>query len=305
MIVTLLRGWKLASNAYPNAKKTTLLKQQFKILLLVFIYPKFAKQWFTQIEEAPLKQIHQQRPALYIKPLRVYMSTQWDVYRKSKVILDTYRLLTNHPNDIFQNILNKNSNILLATFQLKDGSFATASAGYDSRFRKEGEVVIFLKCEELGGLITSIAFSFEETKKDCFVCRIGCVQGNRTETVNVSKKIQKLLYGQRPSSLMIFLVQEFIQYLNVTALYGASDSIQANLQKHAIHIHKLHNITFSYNKLWNESQGTLQKNGWFKLPINSQKRPIETIKSKKRLMYRKRYQLQDSIAQEFKKNLLS
>ncbi len=299
MILTLFNGWKLASDAYPNAKKTYILKQQFKIILLVLIHPQFAKQWFTTIKSPKLSPIYPYRPRLYIKPLRAYMSTQWTTYRKSKVILDTYDLLTNHPNKIFEKILTNDSNISLAKFSLKNGSFATASAGYDTRFRKEGEIVIALECEELGGLISSVAFSFEEINNGCFVCRIGCVQGNKSEKLNLSKEMQKLLYGQRPASLMLFLVQEFIKYLNIEALYGASDSIQANLQKHAIHINKFHNITFNYDKLWQESQGTLQEDGWFELPITLRKRAIDEIKSKKRLMYRKRYALQDCIAQEF------
>jgi len=303
MILTLLTGWKLASVAYPNTKKSYILKQQFKIILLVLIHPRFAKQWFSRIKSPELSQIYPNRPGLHIKPLRVYMSTQWDIYRKAKVILDTYDLLRKHPNKLFENILTNDSSELLARFSLKNDSFATVTAGYDTRFRKEGEIVIALECEELGGLISSIAFSFEEVNKDCFVCRIGCVQGNKSEKVNLSKEMQKLLYGQRPSSLMLFLVQEFIKHLNVSVLYGASDSIQANLQKHAIHINKFHNITFSYDKLWAESQGELQEEGWFKLPISSVKRQIENIKPKKRAMYRKRYALQDSIADQFKQNL--
>ena len=108
------------------------------------------------------------------------------------------------------------------------------------------------------------------------VCRIGCVQGNKSaETENAIKELQKQMYALRPKALMIFIIQEFSRQLGFSALYGVGSKIQAHNKKHFIHIEWLHKLSFSYDTLWKEADGSLDKDGWFKLPIQMQRKSME------------------------------
>ena len=137
-----------------------------------------------------------------------------------------------------------------------------------------------------------------------WVCRIGCVQGNKaTENENAIKELQKQMYALRPKALMIFIIQELSKQLGCTALYGVGSKIQAHNKKHFIHIEWLHKLTFSYDTLWKEADGTPDKDGWFKLPIQMQRKSMEEIKSSKRSLYRSRYEMLDKIAAEIQKTI--
>ena len=137
-----------------------------------------------------------------------------------------------------------------------------------------------------------------------WVCRIGCVQGNKSaETENAIKELQKQMYALRPKALMIFIIQEFSRQLGFSALYGVGSKIQAHNKKHFIHIEWLHKLSFSYDTLWKEADGSLDKDGWFKLPIQMQRKSMEEIKSSKRSLYRSRYEMLDKIAAEIQKTI--
>ena len=152
--------------------------------------------------------------------------------------------------------------------------------------------------DALGGVITAVAFSLEEIEPDRWVCRIGCIQGHSKDDLYSVKATQKLLQGLRPKSLVIFAVQELSRALGVTAIYGAGDSIQTYRGKHLIHIPALHKIQFDYNAFWEESGGMPVSGGWYELPLTQFRRDIQEIKTNKRALYRRKYELMDLLSSE-------
>lgn len=296
MFPVCFKGWKLAADAFSNEKKGYRRKQQYKIFFHTLTAPLFAKKWFAILFSPQYKQIAAQRPRLYIKPFRVYLSGRWNKQQKMKVILDTYNFINTYKIPFTQGIT-------VGTFAMKDGYAASVVLGYDERYRKEGELVLFFECEQLGGKISAASFSFELDNSKQWICRIGCVQGYKTGDENLAKTAQKLLYGLRPKSLMVFLTHEFVRSLGVVTVYGAGQSIQAFNRKHFIHIPLLHTISQDYNNIWLEAGGELQKDGWFKLPLASKRKTLEEIKSHKRALYKRRYEMMDNIAGEISKSI--
>jgi uncharacterized protein VirK/YbjX len=168
--------------------------------------------------------------------------------------------------------------------------------GYDEKFRKEGELVLSFKCDELGGVITASSFSFEEKEPGKWVCRIGCVQGYRRNDDNSCKAAQKLLHGLRPKSLIVFVIQELSRQLGIIAVHGAGDTIQSYRRKHFIHLPSRHAILFDYNAIWRESGGKADSEGWYELPLMPQRRNIAEVKANKRPQYLRRYSMLDDLS---------
>ena len=54
-------------------------------------------------------------------------------------------------------------------------------------------------------------------------------------------------------------------------------------------------ILFNYDEFWQENQGQLNGQYW-QLPLESARKPLEEIASKKRSMYRKRYEMLDEMS---------
>jgi len=288
-------GWKLASDAFAGHPRGYLTKQQLRSCLSALINPQFATKWFEILKSPDFDTITRYRKRLYFKPFRVYMSTKWTKEQKLKVILDTYRFILSK-NNLFMQAITHFDGLEIARFKLNDTLEGILKLGYEDTYRKEGELVIFFECAELGGMIASIAFSFEEIKEGQWVCRIACVQGHRKYAENSSKIAQKMMHGLRPKSFVIFAVQEFSRQFGFTAIYGAGDNIQAYRRKHLIHLPRRHAIDFDYNAIWSESGGIPVSNGWYELPLIPLHKDIREIKSHKRALYLRRYSLLDEIS---------
>jgi uncharacterized protein VirK/YbjX len=290
-----IQSWKFASKAYASESKRSRKKQQRKSFFLALINARIAAKWFKIIQSPDFLLVTSHRPALYLKPFRVYISTQWTSNRKIKVIQDTYRFILKK-GDAFKQVLINNSGLEIARFKMNDTMEGYLTLGYDERYRKEGELVLTFNCDQLEGTIVAITFSLEEIEKDQWVCWIGCVQGHGVNEANSSKIAQKLLQGLRPKSLVVLMVQELSRHLGLTAIYGAGDLIQAYRRKHAIHLPWRHTINFNYNEFWIESGGQAKSEGWYELPLTPVRKEIQDIKSEKRAYYRRRYAILDDLS---------
>ncbi|GMT44414.1 MAG: hypothetical protein IEMM0006_0246 [bacterium] len=292
-----VNGWQLASRAFAGGRKSYRTKQQWKSFFGALINPQFASRWFKILKSPDLLLIATHRPWLYLKPFRVYMSIRWTKKQKIKVILDTYQFILSK-GEAFMQVITRSSGVEITRFKLNDTIKGVLTLGYDYRYRKEGELVLFFECNQLGGRIVAAAFSFEELEPGQWACRIGCVQGHALDpdNENLSKTVQKLIYGLRPKSFIVFVVQEFSRQLGLTAVYGVGDSIQAYRRKHLIHLPKRHAIHFDYNAIWSECGGQPDSDGWYELPLTPVRKNIQEVKTNKRALYRRRYLLLDELS---------
>jgi uncharacterized protein len=294
------KGKQFALIAFANEHPTYVQKQINKIIWhTIFNYNK-AKEWYALLNSPILTPIVLYRPRLYVKPFRVYLSTKWAIAQRIKVINDTYRFLKE--KHIMHLI--KEGSTTIANFVLKDESIGIITIGYDEKFRKEGELVIEFHHQQLGNIITAASFSVEQLNEK-WVCRIGCIQGEKNTQDNAIKNLQNAMHGLRPKVLTIFIIQQLCNALQIEAIYGAGDAIQAFRKKHAIHLPWLHKIGFNYDKIWQEEGGVVGKDGWFLLPIIPKRKPIAEVKTHKRAYYNRRYALEEMIGEEVSKFVIS
>ena len=293
---------KLTEQGFSNENPKYIKKQKNKILFHTLLNIPFAKKWFSLIQSEEYKWVLSHRPRIYFKPFRVYMSTKWGKKERTKALLSCYAFIKQQP--FLTRVIQEEKPIKLAEFTMKYNSEkGQIYLGYNERFRKEGELVVSLHCDSYQEAICEASFVIDKENEE-WVCRIGCVQGNKSaETENAIKELQKQMYALRPKALMIFIIQELSRQLDCTALYVVGSKIQAHNKKHFIHIDWLHKLSFSYDTLWKEADGTPDKDGWFKLPIEMHRKPMEEIKSSKRSLYRYRYEMLDKIATEIKETI--
>lgn len=294
----------MAYIGYNDAGESYRKKQQYKIAFHSLLNLKFASRWFKFLRSDEFKFVYSARPNIYIKPFRPYISIKWDKDKKIKVILDSYKFLQSK-GDIFHQILNDGHKIL-ATFMLMDKDNKQYSLdlklGYIERFRKEGELVLYLHSRDMGEDIAYVAFSFENNN-DNISALIGSVQGHISNKEYATKIIQKLMYGIRPISFIIFAIQVLAKSLKCKDIYCAGDKIHTYRRKHAIAIPWNYKINFDYDKFYKEVGGEKTKDNWFKLPLQEQRKDMKDIKSKKRSLYKKRYALLDDISLQIQESL--
>lgn len=292
-------AWDIATRGYAGEPRLKLLKQQLRWAFAAAVNAGAAREWFRILRTPGLSMYEGLNPRMALKPFRVYISNEWDIEQKIKTIKDTYRFIQSIGPSL-QSALTRREGVDLARFVLAQDCSATVQLWYENTYRKEGELVASLCCHELGGVIISLAFSFEQRPDGDWVMYIGCIQG-RTGVDN--KPISKAMHGLWPRVFIVFAAQEIASSLGITHILGVGNGIHSHKNKHIIHIATHHGLTFDYDALWEEVGGKPVEGGWFAIPAQLERRPYESMKSNKRSMYTRRYAMLDDVSAQIRTSL--
>lgn len=298
------KAWALAARIYTPYSPSRQRKQKIRWAIVSACCPFESLNWFKLLEGADMRPFADRMPQLTFKPLHVYMSTKWNIPRRKKVIEDTYRLVRTYKG-ILQESLMREEGCVLAKFNLGEYGESSIVLSYDNGFRKEGDLMASLRCASLQGPVFTVAFSLEQLPAGNWVCYIGSVQGYFKRDKDEIKDIGKAMHGLRPKALMIFVAQEIAGFLGATNLYGVGNTIHPHLRKHLIHLSFMHDLAFDYDSLWVEAEGVPAKDGWFELPLKTERRTDKEIKPNKRSQYHRRYAMMDDLSTQIRNSLSS
>ena len=172
----------------------------------------------------------------------------------------------------------------------KDVTIAVDQAPW---FVREGELVINVFKADLR--IASIAFALglHDGEKVAF---LGAVQGIHQgvpakESLDIYRELTKDFEGLRPRSLLLEVLKVVLNKLEVTKMFAVSE--QNRHHRHA-YFGSDENTIFKtdYNIFWEEHNGILNTaTGFYELPLQLSIKDLADIPSKKRSMYKKRYEM--------------
>ncbi len=299
------KAWQLSGNVYRYAPAGLRRKNRIRFSLVSLLHSTDALEWFCRLESTDWMQpLVSSMPTIFFKPMRAYLSTRWPVSRRKKVIADTCELLRKHP--VFLNALLDDEGRVLASYA--DGRYGALDillCNCRHSTSKEGELAVKLRNPVTGKEIIKMVFSFEELDSGAYACYIGCIQGCELEQLDDFRAVTRAMHGLRPASLMVFVARALINALDVrvVALYGLGDSIHPFRKKHLVHLPFVHRIKFSYDRLWMEAGGSRQADGWFRLPVEPARREATEIKSRKKAMYQRRYQMLDDLSLQIRQSI--
>lgn len=291
------RAWDWSTKLHKgerNAKANALLRWAGAVSIRRAV----ANDWFSLLEKPEMKPFVEANPRLAFRPMGVYLSAQWDWDRRVKVIVDTYEFV-HALGGALQDSLLRREGLVLARFPAGQGAEAILRFGIDSQLRREGEIAVLLECSLFKGYISKIAFSFERRAGAGWVCYIGAVQG-RPGDEDAIKALTKGMHGFRPKAFMVFVAQEIIRSLRVKELLGVGNEIHVLRARNQSLLGNRKKILFDYDELWTELGGEPGVEGWFRLPVRTQRREVVEMKPNKRSMYNKRYALMDEISRQIK-----
>jgi len=161
---------------------------------------------------------------------------------------------------------------------------------YDHFSRHEGELTFYLedrntqhKIFKMTGLINSHQFY------------IGGVQGQTTK--DVIRNLTKECFGMRPHNFLLYCLMEFVKVLGCKEVYGIKNIFHvSNARKRTRGL-----ISFDYDKFWQELNPIRETPFWYVLSSNYELRNLSEVKSNKRSMYKKRYNLLTDISSDLVK----
>ena len=261
-------------------------------------------EWFSKLEDPGMHPFISKMPMLVFKPMRAYLSIRWDMTQRKKVIWETYELIRKYP--VFQKALLDKEGAVISRYQLEPYGELSVTLCYHHMVYKEGELMVILKNATRNSELYKMAFSFEKMPNGDYTCYIGCIQGGGKNKEEI-KSATKAMHGLRPSALMIFIVREINKSMGIriTKLRGLGNSIHPFKKRHLIHLPSAHGIVFDYDSFWIEAEGELCEDGWYNLPLKSERRESSEMKSNKRAMYNRRYAMLDAVSQRIDESCAS
>lgn len=124
---------------------------------------------------------------------------------------------------------------------------------------------------------------------------ISSLQGPRENGKERVKQLTKELHGLRPQHLTIAMLQLFATYAQHPNILGITQDRQVKLRWRL-----KKRVSMNYDVFWQECGGVLNPEGYWQLDTSHRRKPETEIASKKRAMYRRRYEMLDSLENDVK-----
>lgn len=232
-----------------------------------------------------------------------YLHNQWDVKKRFDTIAAHFEYIASLPNKTLAFVKQQPIKLI----DLSDYSPNTyILIDRPIWFRREGEAVLNLFMDDLRVISIAFVFGIIENKPTIIIGAIQGIHGgiSTEESLAIFKKITKCFYGLRPRSLALEILTFFAKTLNIKNIIAVADENRHH--KHA-YFGKSKDATLAgnYNSIWTDHESvTPEKNEFYVLPMNKSRKAIEDIASKKRAMYRRRYEMLDSIERSIQHALL-
>ena len=262
-----------------------------------------SRRWFDFLATDLMAPIVQNNASLYRKTIRPYVSINWPQHMKIEALIFHYEFLAGRlPTEVFRQIGSVGGLILLTCDTMSDDRLSIR-LHYDNKFRKEGEATLDLESAKYHCRVFSLTFVVAPcaTGEPCLV--IGAVSGLPANAdKDIIKNTAKGLFGLRPKALLLLAVQQLAQQWKIKAILGVSNRIHSS--RHWIYaLNASRRFAITYDDFWREAGGARRSDGMFVLPQTFPTKSIETIKSRKRSLYRHRYILISELQEQLKANL--
>lgn len=242
------------------------------------------REFMCPQQGSSLQRAMMQRPELVGAVIWPYICSSWDARTCLRRIVDHFRVI-----DTRAAILDFPFNDEMILLDLADISPGLRVVLDQPKwFMREGLLVInlFLLDIRIYSLAFSLAFENEMT-----VAYIGGIQGVDIEGVlDNYRGLTKALHGMRPRDFLVELFRIFCRFVKVSRIYAVDDSKRHHRSSY-FGEKKSEKIFLNYNDVWLERGGIQANEDFYMLSIETPMKNMEEIPSKKRSMYKRRYDL--------------
>lgn len=269
---------------YPDSHNHPLLKQareRARYYGYQFLYRKYCQQLLAFLDQDPQWQpLFTQHYYRFNALLTTYCDKRFSAANRLQAITENLRLVEEKMGaEHCQKLLTEN-HLLLS--QLTDDLQLFLNINQIDPF--EGYFSINIK-NQYNERVYDASFTFLSPNK----LLIASIQGPAGENAQeIVKQATKTLHGVRPM-FMLMNVFKLLAKKWHCELIGIPHKAQGKYRLSA-----RSKILFNYNEFWEENQGKYQDNYWH-IPLEIERKPLEEIASKKRSMYRKRYEMLDKM----------
>ncbi len=285
-----------AHQIYPSLSLAD-IKSKAAICARCIMAPHFTQKWLHMLERKSLLPLVQNHPEVIFKIHYPYL-------RQGLAIEKRWIILQNHYLFALETFLPaalKNIFLppgpIIAELDFEDKGRFSIRLCYSSYLAKEGELSLVLYDELQQKWVFGLTFCVSFWQPNSSEIFIGGLQGfHLAHGGKVIKLLTRAMYGLRPKSLLLFVLQTLALKWNVKKIQAVTNDGR-----------RLHprdkKVMADYDQFWIESGGHLNRDGNFTIPVGFVPRSLDTIASKKRSMYRHRYKMLSEIEIQIQENV--
>lgn len=281
----------MAQYLYPDgSSRVTFNRIKFRLRSL--LYRNELTRIFQLFQEPGLRELPERYHELLDKPLRPYRFAGSSAAQRAEMLEEHYRLLLSLYPELIRSLYLEQG----LDFGPLPEEQARIVLRYDGTFRREAELS-FSILDEQDKRLYSCAFSLERVG-DGIGLVIGSMQGPEPSIDDAQGRVRvltKQAHGLRPKSLVVMLVLMLAERLGARRVRAVRTQAHVFQAKRYSSKQKA-NLQADYDELWEEFGATALDDNFVQLG-QVERKPLEEIASKKRAMYRRRYEWLDALAQ--------
>jgi len=273
------------------------VKHKLKFIVRCLSSPRLTQAWFELWKAPALAPLLQSHPRVLLKLQRCYLRSGFATRARWQMLQQHYCFTSKHLSSAALREIFTPAGVLLAEIPAAGVNHYSVRLFYHDAYEKEGELSLIFYDEQIRERAFVLSFCVSSCcpgRREIF---IGGLQGfkaaNERESVVA---ITRGMFGLRPKALLLFALQQCALHWNVHAIYAVSNKTRIHSPKHRA-------INADYGQFWIESSGQFDADGDFVLPAAFVPRNVETIRPNKRTLYRRRYEMLDTLGETIKKNL--
>lgn len=223
-----------------------------------------------------------------------YVHKNWSIKYKIERKKNHYKLLKTYPFKWFD--ISENQHIILSEL-IDFFPHIRIIADRPCLMRNEGEIAINIFQGDCR--IYTIMFLFQKENENIRMI-IGAIQGSGRDNIReVYSKITRQLHGSRPRDFLLVVTKIIARCLGCSEIWGVADI--NHISNHWAN--KSNNKLAKYDEIWIQHGGELNNYGFYSMKTVYQKKDMQEIASKKRAMYRRRYELFAQLEKNINENL--
>ena len=275
--------WKMSKQVYPDSSTYT-LKNRLVFTAKATMVRKSIEPFLNAPSGSLINKLMAQRPETIGAVIWPYLCHTWDAKSRLGRIEEHYRVIESLSPKIDFPV-----NGVLKLLDLGD-IYKDLHVVLDQPiwFMREGQLVINLFLNNVR--IFSLAFSFAH-ESGSVVAYVGAMQGRSIEgLLDTYRDITKALHGMRPRDFLFELFRAFCRSRGVTKIFAVSDASRHHRSAYFGSKAKNGELTLNYDEIWIERGGVIECSDFYTFNVAPHIKSLEEIPSKKRSMYRRRYE---------------
>lgn len=245
------------------------------------------------------KKIAQTYPFVYEQPTRAFFYAGSNIDERTELLFRHFTFLEQNmtPEAILK--IYSEKEILLYKVDFENETLSFVLRFYPG-LRKEGLLSLCVKLDERD--LYQVVFWIGNDNSNNLSLFIGAMQGpNGDGAKEIVKHTTKLCHGLRTKNLSILLTQLFARVFDIQKIYAVTnEGYYANN-----HIRLDRKLKTSFSDFWDEIGGKPTNDyRFYELPITENRKSYEEIPTRKRAVYRRRFEFLDNASENVTESLL-